>query len=253
MTLVEQERLASVFSGECSACDNSIGLETSSKVKGPRGYSRWETNLASVWSQMATGGGHSQLEKTMSVMGVPVMSKSTFVNTERQIGEFWTDEMDKCMDAAGVEEKRLAEERGDYHEGFPAITVIVDGGWSKRSHKHSYNANSGVAIILGKETGKLLHIGVRNKFCVSCAKNIPKEQHTCYKNWEKSSSQMETDIILEGFLKAEKRHGVHYTRFVGDGDSSVYPTLIDHVPWGRSIEKLECAVTKKSRSYQFLV
>ena len=48
--------------------------------------------------------------------------------------------MDKAMLEAGKEEKRLAEERGDYHQGVPAITVIVDGGWSKRSHKHSYNA-----------------------------------------------------------------------------------------------------------------
>ena len=48
------------------------------------------------------------------------------------------------MAEAGKEEKRLAEIRGEYHDGVPAITVIVDGGWSKRSHKHSYNANSGV-------------------------------------------------------------------------------------------------------------
>ena len=61
------------------------------------------------------------------------------------------------MAEAGKEEKRLAEERGSYHEGIPAITVILDGGWSKRSHKHSYNANSGVGIIVGQETGKLLH------------------------------------------------------------------------------------------------
>lgn len=99
------------------------------------------------------------------------------------------------MLAAGREEKQLAEERGDLHEGIPAITVVLDGGWSKRSHKHSYNAKSGVAIIIGKETRKLLYIGVRNKYCVSCAKNIPKDRHTCYKNWDASSSEMETDII----------------------------------------------------------
>ena len=190
---------------------------------------------------MATGGGHTQLEETMSIIGVPVMSKTSFVTTERQIGEFWKDELDKFIVEAGAEEKKLAEERGDYHEGIPAITVIIDGGWSKRSHKHSYNANSGVAIILGKEIGKLLHIGVRNKYCVSCSKNIPQDKHICYKNWSESSSQMETDIILEGFLQAEKKHGVRYLRFVGDGDSSVYPTLLEQVPWGRSIKKLECA------------
>ena len=44
---------------------------------------------------------------------------------------------------------------------------------------------------------------------------------------------METDVILEGFLEAEQVHGVRYTKFIGDGDSSVYPTLLQSVPgWG---------------------
>ncbi len=47
------------------------------------------------------------------------------------------------------EKRQLAIERGEYHEGVPAITVVVDGGWSKRPHKHFYNANSDVGIILG--------------------------------------------------------------------------------------------------------
>ena len=53
---------------------------------------------------------------------------------------------------------------------------------------------------------------------------------------------METDIIVEGFKIAEKMHGVRYLKFVRDGDSSVYPTLLETVPlWGRDIKKLECA------------
>ena len=59
-------------------------------------------------------------------------------------------------------------EKGCYHEGVPAMTLIVDGGWSKRSHKHSYNAISGVANILGKETRKLLYM----KFATSIAKLV---------------------------------------------------------------------------------
>ncbi len=178
----------------------------------------------------------------MSVVGVPVMTKSSFIDTERAIGEVWKKELLKSMVDAGREEKQLAMERGEYHEGVPAITVIVDGGWSKRSHKHSYNAKSGVGIILGKETGKLLYLGVRNKYCYACARNIPRDKHHCYLNWTASSSEMETDIILEGFLEAERVHGVRYIKFVGDGDSSVYPTLLQNVPgWGHAIKKLECA------------
>ena len=53
---------------------------------------------------------------------------------------------------------------------------------------------------------------------------------------------MKTDIILEGFLAAEKEHGVCYINFVEDGDSSVYPTLVSSVPeWGYSIKKQEWA------------
>ena len=52
---------------------------------------------------------------------------------------------------------------------------------------------------------------------------------------------METDIILEGFVEAEKVHGVRYTQFIGDGDSSIYPTLLTSVHfWGHAIKKIEC-------------
>ena len=234
--------LASVLSSKCTECEYEIVLETSNKVKGPNEYTRWECNLAAVWGQMATGGGHTPLKETMSVLGVPVMTKSCFQQTERDIGEWWTKRLKQAMLEAGQEEKRLAQERNDYHQGVPSITVVVDGGWSTRSHKHSYNAKSGVGIIIGHATGKLLYIGVQNKYCTACSQGIPQDKHKCYKNWEDSSSEMEADIILEGFKQAEKTHGVRYLRFVGDGDSSVYPTLIQHVPvWSRFIKKMECA------------
>ncbi len=55
--------------------------------------------------------------------------------------------------------KALAVERGDYHQGVPAITVLLDGEWSKRSHKHSYNANSGVAKLLAKQLANCSTLG----------------------------------------------------------------------------------------------
>ena len=55
----------------------------------------------------------------------------------------------------------------------------------------------------------------------------------CYKNWSASSSEMETDIILEGFLQAERVPGIRYTTIIGDGDRSAYLSLIQNVPgWG---------------------
>ena len=60
------------------------------------------------------------------------------------------------MKEVGEAEKAIAISRNQYHVRFLVITVIVDGGWSKYCHKHSYNATSGVAIIIGLETGKIL-------------------------------------------------------------------------------------------------
>ena len=114
------------------------------------------------------------------------------------------------MPEAGQRERELAIEKGCYYEKVPVITVVADGGWSKRYHKYSYNAKSGLAILIGKATGKLLHVGVRNKYCHVCARKILQKDHTCYRNWAASSSAMETDIILEGFLEAEIVHGVHW-------------------------------------------
>ena len=69
-----------------------------------------------------------------------------------------------------------------------------------------------------------------------------KTNHTCFKNWSCPSASMESDLILEGFQVAEKQHGVRYMRFIGDGDSSVNPTLVANVSvWGYDIQKEECA------------
>lgn len=77
--------------------------------------------------------------------------KKTFLKIENQIGNAWENILAEEIIEAGKEEKKLAEESNDFVNSYPVITVIVDGGWSKRSHKHSYNATSGVGVIIGKK------------------------------------------------------------------------------------------------------
>ena len=86
------------------------------------------------------------------------MTKKTFVATESDIGKRWEEKLEDSMKQAAEEEKELAIEQNSYHEGIPSISVIVDAGWSKRSHKHSYNAKSGVGIIIEMKNKKLLHL-----------------------------------------------------------------------------------------------
>ena len=67
------------------------------------------------------------------------------------------------------EEKQLAMKHNKYHQNVPSITVMVDGGWSKRSHKHLYNVNSGTGVIIGAAIKKLLYMYVKNKYCAVCS------------------------------------------------------------------------------------
>ena len=67
------------------------------------------------------------------------------------------------------------------------------------------------------------------------------QQHTCYRNWNGSSSAMESDIIAEGFRLSELTHGICFLKLVGDGDSSVLATIRQRVLYGSYVEKIECA------------
>ncbi|KAH7942778.1 hypothetical protein HPB52_001328 [Rhipicephalus sanguineus] len=163
-----------------------------------------------------------------------------------RLSRMWKGTLIKEMTEAGEEEKMLAEAAGDFCEDGTTswITVVVDGGWSHRSHGHRYSANSGVAVIVGKRTQKLLYLGVRNKLCSTCeyyAKKGERKEQSCYRNWDQSSGAMEADILVEGFQRSTEMHGVQYRTFIGDGDSSVYYQLQTRVDYGRFIKKNECA------------
>ena len=140
-------------------------------------------------------------QEQLACVQIPAMTKVSFIELERSLGRVFEQLVADNLLAVSKEEKALAIARGDFHSGVPAITVVVDGGWSKRSHKHSYNAKSGVGVIFGAATKKLLFIGVRNKYCSVCAisnhSNSPTPSHQCFKNWNGTSCAMESDIIVD--------------------------------------------------------
>ena len=243
---IERKGLACVIQFKCSGCGMSLAVEAQPKSKGPGGQMRHSINLAAVWGFMATGGGHANMNEILSVLDIPSSDKKTFLKIEEQIVSLWKQAITADLIESGKEEKRLAMAAGNMDEGVPAINIIADGGWSMRSHQHRYSANSGVAVIIGERTKKLLYLGVRNKYCSICAiadnKKSQPQPHKCYKNWEHSSSSMEKDIIVEGFKQSENMHGLRYTGLIADGDSSVHRSIIDSVPiYGRRVKKIECA------------
>ena len=136
----DRNRLASIMGCKFKGCGQELTFATSTKTAGLTGKMFWTKNLAAVWGQMTVGGGFNSLEESLSVLNIPVMTKRSFVHAEHMIGKWWWTILEESMLSAGKEEKQIAVTKGHYHQGVPAITVIVDAGWSKRTHKHSYNA-----------------------------------------------------------------------------------------------------------------
>lgn len=65
----------------------------------------------------------------------------------------------------------------------------------------------------------MLFVGIRNKYCCICQKSKNSKKvapdHQCFLNWKKSSTSMEADGVVEGFMKSEEMHGLKYNCLIG--------------------------------------
>nr|CAH7733841.1 unnamed protein product [Callosobruchus chinensis] len=231
--------LASCITFKCNYCD----IEIKKYTEDPDLKSN--INYGAVWGALSTGNTFSHLKELLSMMDIPPMAYSTFQKIENDLAFAWKEELWSVMEKAGQEEKAMAIDNNQVDEnGVPWTTVYLDGGWSHRSYGHNYNAASGAAVIIGKHTGKLLYLGVRNKYCSICARASHNQQqvksHHCFKNWDGSSAAMEADIIVQGFQESEQTHGLKYLKFIADGDSSVHAKIKREVSYGQSVMKIEC-------------
>lgn len=216
-------------------------------------------NLA-VLGALSTGSGFSQEEEKFATLGIQFMSHSKFQECEKAAGDVISSYTEDKINEAIMEEKRLAEEGGSVdQQGYACITAVVDGGWCKRTYGHGYNSSSGVAVVIGAATQKILFVGVRNKLCLICnaisSGKIEPKEHLCFKNWSGASTAMEADIVVEGLKYLEDFHKVRCTRLVGDGDSSTMTKVRQQVPYGRKVVKVECAnhaVRRYSKALQKL-
>jgi len=203
-------------------------------------------NKALAWGCQNSAIGYDAVSGLLSSLDLPSPSPNTYRKSQTECKDWIMASLQIELETAAEEEKKLAIEAEEFVivKGikYPAITVVVDGGWSKRSYGHSYNSNNGMAVIISARTNKVIFMGTRTKACDSCTKSKKEGiriKHECFKNWSGSSCGMETDIILEGFTASVDCYGIVYNKFIGDGDSSVFSSIID-VYDGIKVEKIEC-------------
>lgn len=107
-------------------------------------------------SVFASGTGLEALNTILATLQLPELSLYKFQRQEEILFCELNDAMVKEFHMNAMEEHKMAMQAGDFlvHDGkdIPFITVVVDGGWSKRSYGHNYDSKGGVAIIVGART-----------------------------------------------------------------------------------------------------
>ena len=77
--------------------------------------------------EMSTGGGHASMEELFGALGVPAMTKKTFIDIERSLEISFEHYLNELILQAG-KEKLIVEQNGKYNEGIPSISVVIDAG-----------------------------------------------------------------------------------------------------------------------------
>ncbi|XP_064211833.1 uncharacterized protein LOC103314328 [Tribolium castaneum] len=201
-------------------------------------------NEAAVNGIIAIGGGYYNLEEFLCCLNISSMSYPTYKKYENKVSEDFSKAAVATMKEAAEEEILHAKEIGAIdQDGCALVPVVADGTWGTRSNKSNFNSLTGAAAIVGAHTGKVLYLGVRNKFCMICSRQKERSptDHVCTKNHIGSSGSMESQIILQGFKTSVEMYNIKYNTLIGDGDSSTYKKIIEGRPYNNlTVEKIEC-------------
>lgn len=167
--------LFSTFTMLCSMCGSKFELNSAEK------NNIIDVNHAAVAGTIMIGCGHTNLNEFASVLDLPTLGFAQYKKCHDDLHEWWKDTAESTMKDAADEEAEMATEKT--LTGIPMVPVTADACWSKRSYRTNYSSLSGVGAIIGVNTGKVLHVGIKNKYCVICmkAKSKDKEvpEHHC--------------------------------------------------------------------------
>lgn len=237
----KQNGVNSTFTFHCKMCNSNITIDGDNCDD-----DYLNLNLCAVAGTVATGCGNAQLNELLAAMNLPSLSEKLYQKNHLLISKHWERVALDNMTEAGKQDKEIAVAEGKItKDGYGVVDVIADGCWSKRSYKKNYSALSGAAAIIGKNTGKILFLGVKNKYCQVCStaekQKVEAKDHLCFKNYVGPSTGMESQILVEGFKSSIEQHGLIYRRLISDGDSSTYAKVLEARPYpDTTVEKVEC-------------
>ncbi|GFV71317.1 uncharacterized protein TNCV_1476221 [Trichonephila clavipes] len=124
----------------------------------------------------------------------------------------------------------------DENDGKRDLAVAVDGSWQKRG----FSSKNGLVTVTSVDTGKVIDVEVFSKHCI--CPNKTKHLQNCKRNFEGYSGKMEVAGALSIFQLSQSLYNVRYTKYLGDGDSKAFTSIVENKVYGDhcSVEKLEC-------------
>ena len=240
---------------KCSSCSYKYSFYTSKKCpkkeivrsgKLPCGKSPFQVNVQSVLAFREIGKGYASIKKFSTLMNMPpAISKLTYNRINELLHLNYTQVANFSSKTAAKETYNLCKVRDE--DEISNCQVSVDGTWQKRGHA----SINGVVTVISRENGKCLDTHVMSKSCMGCKmwshrKNDPhyndwKLNHNCQANHVGSSGSMEANGAKIIFHRSIENHGLRYTHYIGDGDTSSFSVVSDSKPYGDiPIQKLEC-------------
>lgn len=110
--------LASVLSAKCKGCNKDFLFETSKKLEDADLKTKhFDINVRAVWGCLATGNGNAHLNEFLACLDSPGLGQKTYQNIEHDINEWWRSILQKDLENTINEEKRIAIQKGSFHQG----------------------------------------------------------------------------------------------------------------------------------------
>lgn len=138
------------------------------------------------------------MEVLFTALQLKIPSFHQFQVTESEMLLKFKNAQNCILKQNGEYVKKLAIERGYLvivaGKEMPAVNVVVDGSWSKRTYGHGHDSNTGMAVIIEEDTKLVLWIGTRNKYCRQCAMDL--------------ISQITTTHVCTKYSRSSQKYGV---------------------------------------------
>ena len=203
--------------------------------KGPGAYN---INTRIALGAIDSGIGYTHVNNFLTSLNVPTINQSAYKRREREIGLAIEEVANNSCQMVLENEIQIEKANGGTPDpdGLMPISVSYDMQWLKRGRAN--DSLTGHGAIMGSKTKKVVDFSCANKLCRICeaaqAKGEKPSHHDCRQNHKGSSKSMEADVGVRLFKEAPK-HGVKYSVFIGDDDSSTIARIREEVSY--AVEK----------------